>query len=193
MDTTMINRGVGIPLPRIVGRSTLAVLITIPILLTNVFMVALLLLWPTAKSYCCGLEQIDPEIRLLLVVALAGGIGSTVRLLRVIPQDYRKYFDKHLGLVGDDEAPGFIERGMIFYLVRPFLGPPVAVMIYLLLRGGFLGASVETADFNPFGISGIAGLAGLFADSSVDKLKQVFDVFLGIPPEGAKALRRILD
>jgi hypothetical protein len=95
--------------------------------------------------------------------------------------------------VGDDEAPGFIERGMIFYLVRPFLGPPVDVMIYLLLRGGFLGASVDTTDFNPFGISGIAGLAGLFADSSVDKLKQVFDVFLGIPPEGAKALRRILD
>jgi hypothetical protein len=79
-----------------------------------------------------------PEIRLLLVVALAGGIGSTVRLLRVIPQDYRKYFDKHLGLVSDDEAPGFIERGMIFYLVRPFLGPPVAVMIYLYQNSGLL-------------------------------------------------------
>lgn len=128
-----------ISLPKIVGRSTLAVLISIPIVLTNLMMVALFLVWPTAQSFCCGLENLDPEIRLLLIVAIAGGIGSTVRLLRVIPQDYRNYFDKHLGLLSDEEAPGFIQRGTLFYLLRPFLGPPVAVMIYFVLRGGFLG------------------------------------------------------
>lgn len=176
-----------IQLPNIISSSTLAVLILIPILLTNVFLVAILLLWPTSQTYCCGFEKLDPETRILLVVALAGGIGSTVRLLRVIPQDYRNYFDKHLGLLVDDGvAPGIIQRGILFYLLRPFLGPPVALMIYFVLRGGFLGGSGGAADINPFGICGIAGLAGLFADSSVDKLKQVFDVFLGIPTEVKK-------
>lgn len=177
-----------IPNSPIIRSSTLAVLITISILLTNVFLVAILLLWPTSQTYCCGFEKLDPDTRILLVVALAGGIGSTVRLLRVIPQDYRKYFDKSLGLLDDEDAPGNMERGTLFYLLRPFLGPPVAIMIYFLLRGGFLAGSESgaTVDINPFGICGIAGLAGLFADSSVDKLKQIFDFFLGIPTEGKK-------
>jgi hypothetical protein len=176
-------------LSNITSSSTLAALISIPILLTNVFLVAILLLWPTSQTYCCGLDGLDPETRILLVVALAGGIGSTVRLLRVIPQDYRNYFDKHLGLLDDDKvAPGFFQRGILFYLLRPFLGPPVAVMIYFVLRGGFIGGSqsVGAADINPSGICGIAGLAGLFADSAVDKFKQVFDVFLGLPTEVKK-------
>jgi hypothetical protein len=195
MDSAILKRPIGIEFPGIISTNTLIALISIPILLTNLFLIAILLLWPTSQSYCCGLENLDPEVRLLLVVAFTGGIGSTVRLLRVIPQDFRKYLDKHLGLVDEKEAPGIIQRGILFYLLRPFLGPPVAVLIYFVLRGGFLGGSEWTGDFtiNPFGICGIAGLAGLFADSSVDKFKQVFDVFLGISPEDAKTVRRLLD
>ncbi len=167
-------------LAEVMSRSALVFWLAYPIMFSILMLSGLVLLWPSSNA--SGIMVIGSEnVQLLLVVALAGGVGSTVRLLRIIPYDYRKYYDKKQKT--QDVTEGSFERGIPFYLLRPFLGPPVAVILYLALRGGLLSANTNIADINPFGMAALGGLAGLFADSAVDKLKHVFDVFMGIEPE----------
>ena len=62
-----------------------------------------------------------------------------------------------------------------WYLTRPFTGAILALLFYLLLRGGFLQqANVNTGGF--YGIIGLAGLFGLFSKQALDKLSDIFNV-----------------
>jgi hypothetical protein len=168
--------------PKLMSRGALIFFIAAPILLSILMLFGLVLLWPSPDNN--SIVPIEsPEVQMFLVVAIAGGIGSTVRLMRVIPQDYRRYYDKEQGSNQQDVPEGSFERGIPFYILRPFLGPPVAVIVYFALRGGLLSTDTTLAQINIFFMVAVGGLAGLFSDSAVDKLKQVFDVFLGVQPE----------
>lgn len=152
-----------------------------PIVFSILMLSGLMLLWPASNLF--GRAVIgSEEVQLLLVVALAGGVGSTVRLLRIIPKDYREFYGKN-HKSAQEVTEGSFEQGIPFYLLRPFLGLPVAVILYLALRGGLLSANTSIEQINPFGMAALGGMSGLFADSAVDKLKQVFDIFVGIKPE----------
>jgi hypothetical protein len=65
-----------------------------------------------------------------------------------------------------------------FYLSQPFVGPGLAVMVYLLLRAGLLsgGPSVTT----DFAVAAVSGLVGLTQKQITKKLKDVFDTLFGI-------------
>ncbi|MGB9181871.1 MAG: IPT/TIG domain-containing protein, partial [Pyrinomonadaceae bacterium] len=79
-----------------------------------------------------------------------------------------------------------------WYVLRPFIGVVLALVIYFGIRGGLLlvttnaGSSVtEAKDINPFGIAAFAALTGMFSKQAADKLNEIFSViFKPAPGEG---------
>lgn len=61
-----------------------------------------------------------------------------------------------------------------WYLLRPVLGPALALLVYWAIRGGVLTAEAESNEVNPFGIAAISALVGLFSKQATDKLSEVF-------------------
>lgn len=106
------------------------------------------------------------ETRLLLLVLLAGAIGSYVHAA--------SSFVDYLG------NRTFISSWVWWYLLRPFIGMMLALLFYFVFRGGFITAGVNqggdaAASFiNPFGIAALAGLVGMFSKVAADKLNEVF-------------------
>ena len=68
------------------------------------------------------------------------------------------------------------------YVLRPFQGAILALIVYFTLRGGFLGQDA-TSPVNPYGVAAISGLVGLFTRHAVSKLTDVFDTVFGKPRE----------
>lgn len=102
------------------------------------------------------------EARLILLVFLLGGLGGTVASFNSLA-NYR--------------GEGALTKSwFLHYLVSPWLGAGVALLMYLVLRAGFFPGSSDQLDGNaiPWGIVAIAGLTGLFYDKSLLKLQQVF-------------------
>lgn len=106
------------------------------------------------------------ETRLLLLVLLAGAIGSYVHAA--------SSFVDYLG------NRTFISSWVWWYLLRPFIGMMLALLFYFVFRGGFITAGVNqggdaAASFiNPFGIAALAGLVGMFSKVAADKMNEVF-------------------
>jgi hypothetical protein len=103
----------------------------------------------------------DLELRLIAIAATAGALGSFIH----IATSYATY-------IGNRRL---IRSWAVWYLARPFIGMVLAVLVYLLLRGGLLAPSASTGDMNPYGVAGICGLTGMFAKQAADKLREVFD------------------
>jgi hypothetical protein len=106
-----------------------------------------------------GPWDITADARLLLLVLLMGAFGSSVYSLKSLG-DYR----------GDNKL---MRSWALFYIVQPFEGSGIAVLTYLVVRGGFLSGT--TTDVNVFGTCAIAGLAGAFSDTAFMKLNEVFN------------------
>jgi hypothetical protein len=106
------------------------------------------------------------ETRLILLVLLAGAIGSYVHAASSLV-DY----------LGNRTM---ISSWVWWYLLRPFIGMMLALIFYFGFRGGFITAGVNpggegAASFiNPFGIAAMAGLVGMFSKVAADKLNEVF-------------------
>jgi hypothetical protein len=106
------------------------------------------------------------EVRLLLLVLLAGAIGSYIHA--------SSSFVDYLG------NRTLISSWVWWYLLRPFIGMMLALLFYFVFRGGFITAGVNqggegAASFiNPFGIAALAGLVGMFSKVATDKLNEVF-------------------
>lgn len=106
------------------------------------------------------------ETRLILLVLLAGAIGSYVHSA--------SSFVDYLG------NRTFISSWGWWYLLRPFIGMMLALVFYFVFRGGFVTAGINqggdaAASFiNPFGIAALAGLVGMFSKVAADKLNEVF-------------------
>ena len=106
------------------------------------------------------------ETRLILLVLLAGAIGSYVHAASSLV-DY----------LGNRTL---VNSWVWWYLLRPFIGMMLALIFYFGFRGGFITGGVNTgsegaANFiNPFGIAAMAGLVGMFSKVATDKLSEVF-------------------
>jgi hypothetical protein len=114
-------------------------------------LVLLLLIWP-------GIEQVFPnlkapeEIRYLLIAAVAGALGAMV----VTITSFADY-------VGNR---ALVRSGGWWYVVRPFIGMTLGVLVYFCIRGGILKAGSDLANLNPYSIAGLSGLAGCFRGKS---------------------------
>jgi hypothetical protein len=111
------------------------------------------------------------ERRFILIVVLAGALGSYIHAATS--------FVDYLG------NRKFVKSWTWWYLLRPFIGIALALLIYFAVRGGLISASTGAKELSPYGVAAIAGMAGLFSKQATDKLREVFETLFKAehPPE----------
>jgi hypothetical protein len=113
---------------------------------------------------------LSDEQRLLLLVILAGTLGSLVHGLRSF-----FWYAGNRNLVSS-------WAGM--YLTLPFLGAAMAAVFYLIVRGGFF-PQARLSETNPMSFVAVAALIGMFTEQAAQKLKDIADTFFAPAPKGA--------
>ena len=71
------------------------------------------------------------------------------------------------------------------YILQPFAGSALAVIFYVVVRGGFFSPQTTFANTSPFGFAALAATVGLFSEQAVLKLKEVAETVLAKPAPGA--------
>jgi hypothetical protein len=99
---------------------------------------------------------------LLILVATMGFLGNMIHVA-----------SSFTSFVGNGT---FEKRWILWYFVKPFTAAALAVIVYFVIRAGFLGSGSDPASINLYGILAMSALAGLFTDNAALKLKEVFDV-----------------
>jgi hypothetical protein len=118
--------------------------------------------------------EIWDEIRLLLIVILAGALGSLVHTVRSV------YW-----YIGNRSLKwSWVAK----YVLQPFAGCALAVIFYVVVRGGFFSPQTTFENTSPFGFAALAALVGLFSEQAVLKLKTVAETVLERPAPGANAI-----
>jgi hypothetical protein len=117
--------------------------------------------------------EIWDEVRLLLIVILAGALGSLVHTVRSV------YW-----YVGNRKLKW---SWLAKYLLQPFAGSALAMIFYVVVRGGFFSPQTTFENTSPFGFAALAALVGLFSEQAVLKLKTVAETVLERPAPGANA------
>lgn len=160
--------------------------ITIYLLLFSILLLyGLVQFWPSPTPTSAGSPSVSPvtfflwifpisdEVRLILIVAMAGALGGMVASLRSL------YW-----YVGNREL---VWAWMLMYVLRPFVGTTLAIVFYFVIRGGLFSAQAKIIDTSPFGFAGLSGLVGLFSEQAVLKLKEMAETLLSKPSPGANA------
>lgn len=119
--------------------------------------------WETESNLFGWQFSIDMEIRVIILVLLAGGLGSYVHAATSFAT-----------FVGNRSLAS---SWLWWYLIRPFIGMAIALIFYFVVRGGLVLLSVESdiSGLNPFGIAALGGLSGMFSKQATDKLRDIFD------------------
>ena len=113
----------------------------------------------------------DPEVTLLLLVAVLSALGSYVHAAQ-----------SFVDFAGNRQL---VVSWVWWYPFRILIGVALAEIFYFAIRAGFFGTDTPTTFINPYGIAAVAGLVGLFSKQATDKLKEVFDtVFSTAPGQG---------
>lgn len=111
-----------------------------------------------------------PDLRMLLTVIIAGAVGSLIHTLTSFG-DY----------VGNRRLS---TSWMWWFVLRTPIGIALAIVSYLILRGGLIVPTLPAKDsdlqgeavlLNPYGIAAFAALAGMFSRQATDKLREVFE------------------
>lgn len=114
--------------------------------------------------------RIHAETRLLLLVMLAGALGSLMHSLRSL------YW-----YTGNREM---VWSWAAFYLLLPFTGAILAVIFYFVVRGGFFSPQASFQNTSPFGFAALSALVGLFSPQATLKLKEVAETIFTKPGPG---------
>jgi len=104
-------------------------------------------------------------------VLLAGALGSLVHTVRSV------YW-----YVGNRKLKW---SWLAKYILQPFAGSALAVIFYVVVRGGFFSPQTTFANTSPFGFAALAAMVGLFSEQAVLKLKEVAETVLAKPAPGA--------
>jgi len=146
------------------------------LLLVGSFLVyALMVLWPAVQvatadntvkepkaiSFFGGKYTPDPEVTLLLLVAVLSALGSYVHAAQ-----------SFVDFAGNRRL---VVSWIWWYPFRIFIGVALAEIFYFAIRAGFFGTDTPTQFINPYGIAAVAGLVGLFSKQATDKLREVFE------------------
>jgi hypothetical protein len=92
----------------------------------------------------------------------------------------------------------FDNRWIPWYFLRFPIGIGLALLVYLIIRGGFLTGSISqgssaASTVNPFGIAAIAALTGMFSREAVGQLDGIFASMFGKKDSTAKPAPVIAD
>ena len=72
------------------------------------------------------------------------------------------------------------------YAFLPFIGGTLAVVFYVILRGGLVTGTAAQVNF--FGFAAISALVGLFSPEAAEKLKLIFSTLLAPVPHERDSL-----
>ena len=160
----MNNQAVTMPMRRVLGFGIYLIALNLSLIYV------LVKIWPgkiplddtnggTQVSLLGLVFSLMPETRYLLIVAVTGALGSYIHLATS--------FADYMG-----------NRRMVWswswwYILRPFIGMTLAVILYFVVRGGLVTG--DSGAVNPYGIAAIAGMAGMFSKQATDKLREVFE------------------
>ncbi len=116
---------------------------------------------------------LSDEVRLFWLVALSGALGGLVHTLR-----------SFYWYIGNQKL---MQHWLPMYLLLPFVGASIALIFYLVIRGGFFSPQSGVSQTSPFGFIALAGIIGMFSPQAVLKLQQVAETVLTKPDPGADA------
>ena len=157
------------------------------VMLNLVLVYVLVKIWPGTTSQGAEAQsvqlwggkgfQVPPETRYLLIVILAGALGSYIHLATS--------FADYLGNRRLFRSWGW------WYILRPFIGMALALIVYFAIRGGLIAGTSDAGHLNPYGVAAISGMAGMFSKQATDKLREVFENLFKteVPPQRADKLR----
>jgi hypothetical protein len=171
--------GVGASLVPPVG----IVLITAYLILASIFLLyGLVQFWPppapaegaaptsSPVAFLFWTPSVSDEVRLIIIVAMAGALGSLVHALRSL------YW-----YVGNREL---VWSWLAMYVLLPFVGSTLGLVFYFVIRGGFFSPTATIEQTSPFGFAGLGALVGMFSEQAVLKLKEVAETLLSPTPAG---------
>jgi hypothetical protein len=104
------------------------------------------------------------EVRLFYLVALTGALGGLVHTLR-----------SFYWYIGNQQL---LRQWLPMYLLLPFVAACIALIFYVVIRGGFFSPQASVQQTSPFGFVALAGLIGMFSPQAVLKLRQVAETVL---------------
>ena len=116
------------------------------------------------------------EQRLLFMILLAGALGSMVHALRSLSS-----------YIGDQQLKW---NWVPYYVLLPFAGSAIALVFYVVIRGGFFSSGADFNETNPFGFVAVAALVGLFSQSAILKLQSVAYNIFEKPPTQSDSLHQ---
>jgi hypothetical protein len=97
---------------------------------------------------------------------IVGAFGSLIHLFRS--------FYEHVG------RRTLRSSWLLMYILVPFNGAGLALLFYLIIRGG-ISTSAPTNPSSLDGYAAIAALVGMFSQEALTKLKQIAGAFFAIP------------
>ncbi len=104
------------------------------------------------------------EVRMLVLVLCAGALGAMIHAVQ-------SFVDFH----GNQRLA---RSWLPWYLMRPYVGALLALVFYLLIRGGLvtggLNGGSEQSAVSVVGLLGASALVGMFSDLASLKLKEIF-------------------
>lgn len=150
------------------------IVVTVALVAAALGLVVLLVaVWPTTTGQSGPLGAVlglDGERSLLVVTTVSGGIGGVLHAVRSL------YW-----YVGNRAAR---RSWLLFYVCVPLVGALLALIFYVVLRGGLLSSQVSATDVNPYGFCAVSALVGLFASEAVAKLKEIFSTLFSTAETG---------
>lgn len=117
---------------------------------------------PPVRVYGAEL-QLDREVRLFWVVALSGLLGGLLHAMRSL-----------LWYAGNRNLRA---SWLVMYGLLPFVGLALAVIVYVVARGGLIVVSTQPSGdaVSLFGFAALGALAGLFSREAAEWLRGVFE------------------
>jgi hypothetical protein len=114
-----------------------------------------------------------PERSLLLIIIFAGALGGIIHALRSL-----------FWYIGNE---GLNWKWVPMYILLPFEGALMATIFYLVIYGGFI-PTTPTERGSYWFVIGVAVLVGMFSHQAALKLRDLANVALTKPGEGANAI-----
>lgn len=134
------------------------------LVIASVVVVALVI-WGIYRYWDVATSAKATEGQVLRMVILMGALGGAIHWMSSL-----------VNYIGNGN---FFRRWIPYYLLAPFQGAALAMLVYLLLRVGVLTPG-QNADpgksLNLLGLYAFAGLTGLFAKQAIEMLRDVFAV-----------------
>ncbi|HEY1338690.1 MAG TPA: hypothetical protein VGF59_14335 [Bryobacteraceae bacterium] len=73
-----------------------------------------------------------------------------------------------------------------WYVLQPFVGSTLALLFYLVIRGGLFANGAPPSAINPYGVGAVSGLVGMFSKQASDKLGELFSTLFHTGADAAR-------